>query len=789
MKTFVRTVAIVLVMVCALAVFVACDDNKGGGETPTPEVKTLGTPQNVELSDAGVLSWSPVVNATSYVVSLNGAEYKTTDTSYQLATDLLKNDIRYSVYAKAQGYADSAKSEEKLRKGDGNKPKPSDDVISISKTEEVKSGQSVRYIAYINGNKAKDGEIVWSISEGNEYATVAQDGTVTAAEVTSDKIIKLVATSAKDSNCFAQRPITISARTELTAEMLAVFDNDRIGFEGYDNIDVYKTDMFGTYLRTYTIPIRTAMDGTNWFAEYEDSSAGIKTGIYYRNINGKANQVSVSFMNDEQFVPMLDEASGEVVSWEDSGLYNNLKNLKVEDFVFDDSTWMWMYKGDEKMTKRIIASATPYEFEVKKWGLGIDKGEIIYIYAQSEDDYQIVEGYKSIQELYVAINTSESVEVPTIGKFTHDEQYDELYGRLQTAIDNMRALDSYTLDFYDIANTQYGKHYQGFVERVTSDLCYFSPYTVKYDNQNQELRTYTDNASYGYKKLSDNFYNSFSENTKANESDPTSYRATRAYNKTFDNARPSFAFSADIFTSYAYNEDEDTYTYYVNENMCGVASTFFYGVGNDINLYGIFAAKGFLMSMDFVPFVVVKDGYIKETCFFYNLGTMYGVVMIQYDNFNATTVPDGVEVNFETRQVPSDWSQLTIIKKNEDSTTTAEDTEVNALDYLKEFLGKDNAGELIPFFGNVLGDSYGFGMMTTKIPGGTKRARNALCLYYDVPLDIDYTINMSLTAVREYLKAKGFVRNQYDEYHDEANGIWIAPMDQSLDFVIYIWKD
>ena len=80
-------------------------------------------------------------------------------------------------------------------------------------------------------------------------------------------------------------------------------------------------------------------------------------------------------------------------------------------------------------------------------------------------------------------------------------------------------------------------------------------------------------------------------------------------------------------------------------------------------------------------------------------------------------------------------------------------------------------------------------MMLTKVPGGSKTAKNALCLYYDVPLDVDYTINSSLNAVREFLKEKGFVRNKYDEYHDEANGIWVAPIDQSLDFIIYVWKD
>ena len=312
---------------------------------------------------------------------------------------------------------------------------------------------------------------------------------------------------------------------------------------------------------------------------------------------------------------------------------------------------------------------------------------------------------------------------------------------------------------------------------------------MKYDNSQNEIRTYEDNASYGYKKISDNLYNAYSENAKTEESDPTTYTATRAYQNSFDKARPSFAFSSEIFTSYAYDEDANTYTYYVNESMCGVASTFYYGVGNDINLYGIFATKGVLTNTTFTPFVVVKDGYITESCFYFYLGSMFGVVSIKYSDFNTATIPESVNVSFDTRQVPTSWDQLTIIKRDDESSSTSNDTEVNALDYLKEFLGKDNAGEILPFFGDVLGDSYGFGMMLTKVPGGSKNAKNALCLYYDVPLDVDYTINSSLNAVREFLKEKGFVRNKYDEYHDEANGIWVAPIDQSLDFIIYVWKD
>lgn len=771
---------VTLIVLCALTALVACNDNS---EPTTP---TLSTPQNVEMSQGGLITWNAVENATSYVVVLNGEEYATDTTSYQVASTV--NDILYCVYAKASGYNDSPKSEEKLFKGTGIVPNPDEVTVTISKTSEVRSGKSVTLKAYIDGVEAKNGEIIWEIVDGNQYATIDENGKFTAIEVDGDKKVTVTATVADNDECFAEKDIWVLAKTALTADMLSALNHAKVGFEGYDRIDLYKTDLFGSFYRTVTLPIRTAMDGNNWYAEYEDSSTGLKTGIYYTNRNGKANQVSVSFMNEEQYIPMLGDDE-EVVTWTESGLYNSLTDLSVDDFEFDENTWRWMFKGDETISKRLVAAATPYDFEVNAWGLIIDEGEIVGIYAQSKDDYQIVEGYRGIQSLYLAINTSQSVEVPKVGKFHHDEKYDALYSKLQTAIDNMRALESYKLDFYQMTNSQYGSSYGGFVETVTNDLCYFAPFSVRYDNNQNEIRTYEQNASYGYKKISDNLYNAFSENEKTEESAPVTYKASRAYQTTFDNARPSFAFSSEIFSGYAEDEEAGTTTYYVNESMCGVASTFYYGVGNDINLYGIFATKGFTLNTQFTPFVVVKDGYITESCFYFYLGSMYGVVMIKYSDLNQAEVPDGVQVEFETRQVPTEWSQLTVQVRNEESSTTEDDEEVNALTFLKTFFGKDDIGEKLPFFGNVLGDTYGFGMTMTKTPGGTKTAKSAIVFYYDVPLDVDYTINSSLTAVREFLKQKGFVRNQYDEYHDEANGIWVAPVDSSLDFLIYVWKD
>ena len=46
------------------------------------------------------------------------------------------------------------------------------------------------------------------------------------------------------------------------------------------------------------------------------------------------------------------------------------------------------------------------------------------IYSKSYEDYTIVEGYKGIQELFVAISCSDSIEVPTISKYSYDEIYE-----------------------------------------------------------------------------------------------------------------------------------------------------------------------------------------------------------------------------------------------------------------------------------------------------------------------------------------------------------------------------
>ena len=64
------------------------------------EQSTLTAPQNVVLSDTGLLTWDAVENAQSYTVTINGKTYTTATNSYQVES--LDVDFTYSVVAEAE---------------------------------------------------------------------------------------------------------------------------------------------------------------------------------------------------------------------------------------------------------------------------------------------------------------------------------------------------------------------------------------------------------------------------------------------------------------------------------------------------------------------------------------------------------------------------------------------------------------------------------------------------------------------------------------------------------------
>lgn len=769
-----KKIAIILVLIMSLTVVLTACINDDNPTTPT----ALTAPTNVQADDNALITWDAVPNATAYIVYINGQANMVTTNRYQALSNT--NDFVYSVVAVGTGdYANSPATAEFTFVGKGIKPEPPvilPVTVGIKGGSEIKSGSTLQLSATVTG--AENTVVAWSVVSGGDFISIDETGLVTAQEVSGDRLAEVRATSLYNPDCYASKIITVVARPTLTQEMLDAVAVDKVGFEGYVNINLYTIGLFSKLYQTYISVVKTAMDGTNWYTEYEDASLGIVNSLYYQNHDGLACQVGVSLFNDELYEPMIDDEK-RPVRWSAAGLYNNFIGLKVEDFRFDEESWRYVYVGDDdRLDDRMVAAANPYDFVPKGFSLLIEGDELLGIYSKAEDDYTVAEGYRAEMELFVVINCADTVDVKTIGKFSHDPMHNEL----QAAIDNMRDLTSYTLDFKEITASYLisGLIEKGFTETITADDCYFRPYSVSTNTQGESVRDYDDTATYGYRKIDDTLYNSYFREEDG------SYAASRAFQADFAGAKPSFGFAAEIFRSYYVDDEAGTTTYYVDLSMCSVATTFFYGVGNDINLYGIFATEGFTSEdSSFTPYVTVKNGYIVDAGFYYYMGSMYGVVELTYSDFNTATMPDDTDIQFETRRVPTSWSQLTIMVNSEEGSGTADDVETNAAEYLTTFLGDADIAAGVPFFGEALGDTYGFGMDTVHMPGGTHSAKLSIVFYYDVPLDIDYTIESSLSAVKALLESKGFVGNQYDEY---TNGsIVVAPVDNNLDLMIYLW--
>lgn len=744
--------------------------------------KQSNTPANLSVSATGMITWSKVENAASYTLTIGVETVITADTVYSIKGMEQTVDIKVKANSDNKKFLDSNYSESvtytytpKVEPDPDPDPYiPNVDIkIGISGKSEVKSGHTQTYVANVTGHKVDD-MVLWSIVSGSEFAAINPQGELTAGDVDGDKVVTIKATSVENTDCYTTKTITITAKPTLTSEMLNKLKVEKIGFDGYITIDLYNIGLNPKLQQTVQTDVKTSMDTNHWYAEYYDSASYTEQRLYFANHNDLACAVSVNFMNEEEYIPMVENNHN--VSWIDAGLYNNFMNLEVSDFRLNEDTWRYDYVGnDALLVQRMVASANPYNFKALSFSLIIEEDEIVGIYAESDDDYTIVNGYKAIQHLIAAISVEDTVKVPTVNKFIHDDIHDIL----NNALANMHALNNYTLTYRNLMASVYFSGYttEGFKEYITSEDCYFVPFTFTYLDNDTVSYKYDDQV-YGYKKINENLYNSYYLNN-------TTYIATRAYNDSFDSAKPSLAFAGEIFNKYAYDEEKNEYTFYVSDIMMNVASTFYYGVGNDINLYGIFGNEGRLSStQSFTPYVVVKDGYITNSGFYYNLGTMYGVVEIEYTDFNTTSLPEGVNVEFETRYVPTSWNELTI-QVSSFSSTTEDDVETNAYEYLTEFLGTSLV-DTLPFFGNVIGDTYGFGLTLSYI-ASDNQAHRAIGFYYDVPLDIDYSITSSMEKVENYLLELGFVKNNRNEYYKD--GLWVAPVDSSLDFIIYIWKE
>lgn len=778
---------LVLSFVAATLAFVGCD------KTPQDATNKLDAPQSISVSSSGLISWSASDNATGYKLSLNGQITEVTETSYQLPS--LVNDVLIFVVATADGYEDSDASQTVRFRGRGTTPVVSSEM-AIDGPSSVRSGRKISLSATIDDVAA---DVDWSISKGGEYASVDADGVVTAATVDGDKIVTVKAVSRTDDKVFAEKVINVLGAPALTQAMLDEYaDSAMLAFDGFVSINMYNYGLSHNLAGTQTLLVKTRMDGSNWYASYENAGAGLESELFYKNVDGYANQAVLNYRNTADFYPLLDE-DGNNTTWENAGLRNNFVGLTTNDFEFDQESWRWQYVGgDEKFTEKMVASANPFNFVVSEENpvsLLIDDGHIVGLYVKSGSDFSITSAYECVLELFVAVSNGDSVEVPTITTF----KYDERQAPLKEALENMRNLKSYKLDFRQITATQYTSTptQSGFEEIINGDDCYFRNYTFGYDEDNKQIKKYEtvnvdgsdepQDSYYGFHKISDQLYNSYT--AVGNKATPA-----RAFKANISQAKPSFDFAAELFTTFTEEQDDGSIVYYVNSAMYSVASKFYYGMGNDIALYGMYASSGLVDGMTFSPYVVVKDGYIVESAFYFFLGTIYGYVYIDYSDFNqtdavteATTLPSVAQSalsQMTPRQVPVSWNQLTVIVGGDDSSTTTDDEEVNAETYFKEFLGEEGYNNL-PFFGDCLGDTYAFSLESFMSRGGSTVYRKCQQMYYDVPLDSDYSINSSLNAIYKLLTDNGFVRNKYGEY--QKGNVIVKPVDSSLDLFIYVW--
>ena len=756
------------------------------------EDKVLGTPQNVTLSDTGRLTWDAVENAERYTVTIGEQTYSTTKNEYQVPS--MSVDFTYSVVAEAEGYTSSAPSKQGVYQVPYTPPVDTTEIaVAISGKSEVRYGAPITLSATVTGTE--DQTVIWMVTKGADLVELdAISGKLTAKSLNKGGIVEVRAMSLADETCYGSKIITVLTPPVLTQEMLDQLGNQtKLGFEGFINISLYTIGIMEEFYMSSSTTVKTSLDGEHWYAEYDNMDLGIVSHLYFKNDNGIASQVGVNFQNQEEYAPMLDE-NGSKVTWIDSGLYNNFKGLTVSDFTFNAEKWCYEYVGaDKDLPQRMVASANPYDFKAVNLSLIIEEGEIMGIRALSASDYGIASGYRAVQELTVAVNFGETVDVPTISKYPTDPGGN--HDPLKEAIANMQSQTNYTLDFVETTASYLSNGYvvSGFTETVTEDLCYFDPFSIKYSSDGQEIRTYT-NAPYGYLKISDALYNAFYSDGNGG------FSATRAWKGDFAATKPTFGFAAEIFTSYYEDKDEDTdevtaITYYVDAPMSGVASTFYYGVGNDIQLYGIFATTGYLSANEsFTPFVVVEyvDGIgyiITEACFYFYIGSIYGVVELKYSDFGTATIEAEEKEKlqaplYESREIPTRWEELTIVMSSDES-SIEEDQEMRADLALNEFFDDPQMAEKVPFFGEVLGDTYGFGLTTFHLPSGSDSAKPAIVFYYDVPLDMDYTIDDSLALVYEFLLEEGFTRNPRGEF--VKGNLHISPLDVSLDFTIYVW--
>ena len=751
--------------------------NPGTGDEDTRE--QLATPTNLDISASGLITWNKVENAESYLVTVGTNERSTSQRMYQVEdSNALLEDFTYSVVAQADGYRDSEPATRTYTAPEV--------TVSVSIDGNLRSGGTAKATATVTGatNKA----VTWSVVSGSEYVSISADGTLTAQTVTENQTAVIRATSVAKPTKYGERTVTVLTKTNLTQGMIdAIAEEKAIEFFSTLNIDLYTIGSRETYAGTQTAAALTAMDGEYWYTSYLDPNTNSQREMYYKKgENGIANQVTIGFNNDEIFYPVTDDL-GDEITWEVAGFYNSFDGLSADNFTFDEDAWLWKYTGSDKtISERLVAAANPFKFTVKDVYLLINGNEIMGIQATSEDDYSLSAGYVARMTLQSTVNTNE-VSVPKPEKFESDGEF---HPRLAEAIENMQALENYTVEFcVDTVNVLIGnlETLTGFDMYITENVRYYKDFNFEYVSNTEIKKEYT-GAEYGYKKISDNLYNTFelhSEYTDESHTDHTSeFVARHAYPGDFAETKPSFAFAAEIFDYPIPELYGSAVTYYATYSaMWPVATTFYKGYDHNDEMYGIFSTALRINNSYFVPYVTVEniDGeeYITEAAFAYNMGDyMYGVIYITYSDFGKTELPEPpIDLTFTTRQIPTSWTDG-FLAYNEDG------DDCDFIECAEDFFWE---GVEIPFFNEVLGDNFGFAAkMVWEASAGSDKTRFVFSMYYDVPLDMNYSIESSMRAASKFLIKQGYTRTSaYRFTNGELN---IAIVDNDLDLFIYIWE-
>ena len=245
--------------------------------------------------------------------------------------------------------------------------------------------------------------------------------------------------------------------------------------------------------------------------------------------------------------------------------------------------------------------------------------------------------------------------------------------------------------------------------------------------------------------------------------------------------------------------------------MTQVATTWYQSLGSDDQLYGIFAKVAQNASGQTIPpFIIVKKGddgkwYIEYAAFYYDLGMMQGAIQIEFGEYNTAEIDSATLAAIDatgTRELPAKWNDLQIVTTVKDE---ASGKDVDKYTAAGDFMFGGNGVEgyfgttlfpirdaELPFFGDkeCFGDTFAVGSATyfnaTDITG-TNYVQNAMLLWYDVPLDIDYTITSSLEKAYKFLEGKGFVKGSDNAYR--KGNLCVRPVDSSLDLHVYVWTE